>query len=87
MRCWAKPFSWTCEDPGAKKKLETQILHSEGGQWRGYTYVWNDAQTDADLLDAHGKDIVLKRPQFASQRSNDQPNVAFSKPCRMHRVP
>jgi putative heme-binding domain-containing protein len=46
------------------KRLETQILHSDGGQWRGYTYVWNDEQTDADLLDARGKDITLKRQQW-----------------------
>jgi hypothetical protein len=26
------------------------------GYWRGYTYVWNDAQTDAELADAAGLD-------------------------------
>jgi uncharacterized repeat protein (TIGR03806 family) len=43
-----------------KRRLETRILHHRrltgseevGDQyWRGYTYVWNDDQTDADLLD------------------------------------
>lgn len=33
------------------RRLETRLLHIEQGHWRGYTYVWNDAQTDADLLD------------------------------------
>jgi putative heme-binding domain-containing protein len=47
-------------DAASKKKLETQLLHYDGSQWRGYTYVWNDAQTDAELLDAKGKDIVLE---------------------------
>ena len=28
--------------------------------WRGYTYVWNDDQTDADLLDEKGADKLLK---------------------------
>lgn len=38
--------------------LETQILHYENGTWRPYTYVWNNALTDAPrdatLVDAAG---------------------------------
>jgi uncharacterized repeat protein (TIGR03806 family) len=50
----------------SRRRLETRILHHErltgidklGDQyWHGYTYVWNDEQTDADLLeDPKGKD-------------------------------
>jgi uncharacterized repeat protein (TIGR03806 family) len=52
-------------NPTSRKRLETRILHFEqlGGSeevgdqyWRGYTYVWNDEQTDAVLLDAKGLD-------------------------------
>lgn len=32
------------------RRLETQILHFDVDTWRGYTYVWNDNQTDAELL-------------------------------------
>lgn len=48
-----------------RRRLETRILHFEqlGGSeevgdqyWNGYTYVWNDEQTDATLLDAKGAD-------------------------------
>ncbi|HEX8916412.1 MAG TPA: PQQ-dependent sugar dehydrogenase [Humisphaera sp.] len=42
-------------DPASRRRLETRLLHIEQDHWRGYTYVWNDAQTDADLLDAGGK--------------------------------
>ncbi|MFT5526796.1 MAG: putative repeat protein (TIGR03806 family), partial [Pirellulaceae bacterium] len=52
--------------PGQPKRLETRILHYEqlaGGEdvgdqfWRGYTYVWNDEQTEATLLeDPLGRD-------------------------------
>ncbi|MBI3468967.1 MAG: PQQ-dependent sugar dehydrogenase [Planctomycetes bacterium] len=47
--------------PASRRRLETRILHNErltgteevGDQyWRGYTFVWNDEQTDAVLLDA-----------------------------------
>ncbi|HEY7428943.1 MAG TPA: PQQ-dependent sugar dehydrogenase, partial [Gemmataceae bacterium] len=54
-------------NPKSRKRLETRILHFQqldgseevGDQyWRGYTYVWNDEQTDAVLLDAAGLDRV-----------------------------
>ncbi|MFQ5734962.1 MAG: family 16 glycoside hydrolase, partial [Planctomycetaceae bacterium] len=53
-------------DPASRRRLETRILHHKkmtgaddeyGAQvWKGYTYVWNDEQTDAFLLDAKGLD-------------------------------
>ena len=53
-------------NPASKKRLETRILHNQrltgteevGDQyWQGYTYIWNDEQTDAVLLeDPQGKD-------------------------------
>ncbi|HEV3024669.1 MAG TPA: PQQ-dependent sugar dehydrogenase [Pirellulales bacterium] len=62
-----KTFSLEMErgNPASRRRLETRILHFEqlagseevGDQyWRGYTYVWNDDQTDAELLDAAGAD-------------------------------
>jgi uncharacterized repeat protein (TIGR03806 family) len=60
-------------EPGnaaSRKRLETRLLHYEqlsgneevGDQyWQGYTYVWNDDQSDAVLLeDPQGRDTVLK---------------------------
>jgi putative heme-binding domain-containing protein len=44
----------TAGDAATRKRLETQILHFESGSWRPYTYVWNDDQSDAALLDAAG---------------------------------
>lgn len=68
-----KTFSMEMErgNPASKKRLETRLLHFQqfpgtqeyGDQyWRGYTYVWNDEQTDAELLDEKGMDkkIVVK---------------------------
>ncbi len=65
-----KTFSMEMEkgNPASRRRLETRIMHFEqlegneevGDQvWRGYTYVWNDAQTDAELLDAKGLDREL----------------------------
>ena len=39
-------------------KIETQLLHFDGKQWRGYSYRWNDRQTDADLVDAAGDETI-----------------------------
>ena len=51
-------------NPASSKRLETRILQHRkmpgdddeyGAQfWFGYTYLWNDEQTDADLLPAEG---------------------------------
>jgi putative heme-binding domain-containing protein len=43
----------------SRRRLETQILHFDGESWRGYTYRWNDEQTDATLLPAGGLDHPL----------------------------
>ena len=62
-----KTFSLETE-PGnvaSRRRLETRLLHVErvhgteevGDQvWRGYTYLWNDDQTDAELCDTKGLD-------------------------------
>ncbi len=66
-----KTFSMEMErgNPASAKRLETRLLHFQqfpgtqeyGDQyWRGYTYVWNDDQTDAELLDAAGLDRTLR---------------------------
>jgi len=56
-------------NPLTRKRLETRLLHFQqfpgtqeyGDQyWRGYTYVWNDDQTDAELLEEKGADKLLK---------------------------
>ena len=45
--------------PASRRRLETQILHHDGVSWRGYSYQWNDEQTDAELVPAAGLDRVL----------------------------
>ncbi|MBC7817941.1 MAG: PQQ-dependent sugar dehydrogenase [Planctomycetaceae bacterium] len=38
----------------AHRYIETQLLHYDGRRWRGYSYRWNDEQTDADLVASEG---------------------------------
>ncbi len=35
-------------------RVETQLLHYDGMDWRAYTFAWRDDQTDADLVPADG---------------------------------
>jgi uncharacterized repeat protein (TIGR03806 family) len=63
-----KTFSLEMEqgNPASRRRLETRILHHQrapgddneyGAQvWNGYTYLWNDDQTDAELIEARGLD-------------------------------
>jgi putative heme-binding domain-containing protein len=43
-----------------EKRVETQILHFDGEDWRGYTFAWRDDQTDADLVPPEGDEKVFK---------------------------
>lgn len=40
--------------PDEQRPIETQVLHFDGREWRGYTYAWNDQQTDAELVPPAG---------------------------------
>jgi putative heme-binding domain-containing protein len=47
-------------DPASARRIETQMLHYDGREWQGYTYEWNDQQTDATLVDRLGKNRPLE---------------------------
>ena len=40
-------------------RVETQLLHHDGEDWRGYSYAWRDDQSDADLVPAAGAEKVF----------------------------
>lgn len=46
-------------DPKSRRWIETRFLHRENKEWVGYSYRWNNAQTDATLVDKDGADIVF----------------------------
>jgi putative heme-binding domain-containing protein len=39
---------------GVDSKVETQVLHYDGEAWNGYSYAWNEAGTDAELVGLNG---------------------------------
>jgi uncharacterized repeat protein (TIGR03806 family) len=42
--------------PESRRRVETRLLTFQQGDWQGYSYRWNDAQTDAELVEAGGQD-------------------------------
>lgn len=65
-RAWAfddgavtvKSFALELEpgNPASRKRVETRVVLKQDDHWVGYTYAWNDEQTDADLVEAGGLD-------------------------------
>ena len=57
----AKTYALEMErgNPATARKVETQIMHFDGIQWAAYSYRWNDAQTDAELVPANGADATF----------------------------
>ncbi len=51
-------------DPASARRIETQLLHLERSRWSAYTYRWNDAQTDAELVPKEGaeKQLIIDDP-------------------------
>ncbi len=45
--------------PQSNRRIETRILVKQENHWLGYSYLWNDEQTDATLVEAQGRDITL----------------------------
>lgn len=41
-------------------RLETQLLHYESGVWRPYSYLWDEAGRDAQLVDSIGANRPLR---------------------------
>jgi putative heme-binding domain-containing protein len=53
----AKTYSF---DSAHRRRIETQLLHFDGVQWGAYSYRWNEAQTDADLVPARGAEAAFE---------------------------
>jgi putative heme-binding domain-containing protein len=60
------------------RRIETQIMHYDGVDWRPYTFAWRDDQTDADLVPADGaeKEIVDSKPRGESSNPAGNLNPA-----------
>jgi glucose/arabinose dehydrogenase len=48
----------------SRKWIETRLLTRDRGEWSGYSYAWNDEQTEAFLVEAKGldRDYMIHAP-------------------------
>lgn len=53
-------------DAKSARNIETQVLHYDGEAWNAYSYRWNDAGTDAELVGSAGgeRKLDLTGPAF-----------------------
>jgi uncharacterized repeat protein (TIGR03806 family) len=69
-------------DSKTRRRLETRFLVHNEREWIGYTYLWNDQQTDAELLDAAvTKDYRVKTPKGETVQSWYFPSRADCMNC------
>src|SRR5260370_10471813 len=47
-------------NPASRRRVETQLLHFGGQSWNAYTFRWNEAQTDAELVPKQGANEVFR---------------------------
>ena len=59
---FAKQLLIPDRDGKASKPLETQILQLQNGVWNPYSYLWNDAGTDAELVSSVGTTRSVQWP-------------------------
>jgi uncharacterized repeat protein (TIGR03806 family) len=44
----------------SRRWIETRLMVRQQNEWVGYSYRWNDEQTDAELLDSAGTDVAFE---------------------------
>ncbi len=47
-------------NPATTKKVETQLLHFDGLDWKPYSYAWRDDGSDADLMPSIGGEKIFE---------------------------
>ncbi|MCH7729013.1 MAG: PQQ-dependent sugar dehydrogenase, partial [Planctomycetes bacterium] len=68
---------------GRPIRLETQMLHYEGGTWRPYSYLWNDKGTDAVLVDSIGANRPLQVENRAGVKQQRTWHVSATNECKL----
>jgi glucose/arabinose dehydrogenase len=51
--------TFALDTPDGRRRVETRLLTKPAGQWVGYSYRWNDEQTDAVLVGRAGADVAF----------------------------
>ncbi len=58
----------TAQGEPAMRRIETRLFTRQQGEWQGYSYRWNDEQTDAALVDKAGLDHTFVIPETVADQ-------------------
>ncbi|MDA1052346.1 MAG: PQQ-dependent sugar dehydrogenase [Planctomycetota bacterium] len=74
-----KSFAFeAADDSSSRRWIETRLLTKQQGEWVGYSYAWNDEQTEATLVAANG----LDRELIVRSSGAEPPTQAWRFPSR-----
>jgi glucose/arabinose dehydrogenase/mono/diheme cytochrome c family protein len=80
-----KSFALEAEagNPRSRQWIETRFLTKQNGEWYGYSYQWNDEQTDAVLVERGGADreFVFHSPRGERRQKWHYPSRAECMVC------
>jgi uncharacterized repeat protein (TIGR03806 family) len=70
-------------NPASRRWIETRFLTNQQGEWFGYSYAWDDGQTDGTLVEAAGKDreFTIKVPNGVRKQTWHYPSRAECMVC------
>jgi glucose/arabinose dehydrogenase len=70
-------------NPQSRRWIETRFLTRQGGEWFGYSYAWDDAETEGTLVEAKGMDreFVIRVPKSA-EHPDGQRTLTWHYPSR-----
>ena len=70
-------------DAASKRWIETRVMTKQQNEWIGYSYRWNDEQTDAALVEKEGLDVdfTIRTPDEMRQQSWHYPSRAECMVC------
>ncbi|MCA9040333.1 MAG: PQQ-dependent sugar dehydrogenase [Planctomycetaceae bacterium] len=46
-------------EPGKETRIETRLITRQENEWLGYSYLWNEEQTEATLVEKNGRKVEL----------------------------
>ena len=57
-------------NPQSKRWIETRFLTRQGSEWYGYSYAWNDAENEGELVGARGATVNSPSRRRRATRSS-----------------
>jgi mono/diheme cytochrome c family protein len=70
-------------NPWSRRWIETRFMTKQEGEWVGYSYAWNDEQTEATLVESEGRDrtFELRTPSGVARQQWRYPSRAECMVC------